>query len=720
MSLTAQITPPARAAERSRDALARGLLEAFAAHEASAAYLQAVVALLRTWAGCEAAGVRVLDAHGEIPYGAMAGFDPEAWASENRLQLLREECLCTRVVQGRLASADGPLATPGGGVHAANVGAFLQALPPGDRACYRGRCHAAGFATLVVTPVVAGGRTMGALHLADGRPGLLDAPALAALEACSGLVGQALRRYEAVEALERSHRAERGLGALRSAALSAADEAGLLDAALVTLEGDGPVPVSGASIALHEVGLVRALGRSGRCQGCANRRCPGPGQAPREAPEFDTRGPAGRGGTTYAVPIRSPQGAVLGVLRACSPLERHDDDGARFLAAAAGILGGAVEARRTQAALRESEERLALALDGDDSGVFDLSVDGDLLHLSGAFGRMLRRSAPRLGDELLALVHPDDRERLKAVLHAHLAGEVGQLDVEARFEVAGGAWRWIHVRGRQIAAGAGVPQRVAGTFRDITEARRLQEHLAVSERLASVGTLAAGVAHEMNNPLSYVVSNVGFALEELRAALEGRGRGAAAVPVEQLGEVTEALREASHGAERVRRIVGGLRSLARVGDERTSADVREVLEAALEQVAGQIRSRGELRLDLQEVPRVFASPHRLAQVFLNLLTNAVQALPRGAPAEHEVAVGCALEGGQVRVRIRDTGAGMEEAVRSRIFEPFYTTRPVGEGTGLGLSVTHTIVRELGGRIEVESAPGRGSTFTVLLPPLRPA
>jgi PAS domain S-box-containing protein len=248
-----------------------------------------------------------------------------------------------------------------------------------------------------------------------------------------------------------------------------------------------------------------------------------------------------------------------------------------------------------------------------------------------------------------------------------------------------------------------------GIIRDITERRRLELQLQLADRMASVGTLAAGVAHEINNPLAYVLANVDYALAELGGAEH------------DAAEVRRALGEARDGAVRVREIVRDLKAFSRGRDEeRERVDVRRVLQSAVALAQNEIRHRARLSMELLDVPPVLGSEHRLGQVFLNLLINAAQAIPEGAADANLVnAVTSVGDDGRVAVEITDTGVGIPEEILPRIFDPFFTTKPVGVGTGLGLSIVHGIVSGLGGEIRVRSEPGQGSIFTVLLPPAPP-
>ncbi|WP_052518376.1 sensor histidine kinase [Archangium violaceum] len=237
-----------------------------------------------------------------------------------------------------------------------------------------------------------------------------------------------------------------------------------------------------------------------------------------------------------------------------------------------------------------------------------------------------------------------------------------------------------------------------------------QEQLLFADRLASVGRLAAGVGHEINNPLAYILSNLRYVHQELK---EQPGAPSA----EAREEMISALSEASEGAERVRLIVQDLRSLARPDDVALGpVDLAEVVRGSAKMARHEVRDKARLVEDCGGVPPVQANAARLGQVFLNLLINAAHAIPPGQAQENEIRVAARLSApDRVTVEVRDTGAGISAENLRRIFDPFFTTKPIGVGTGLGLSVCHRIITALGGEIRVESEPGRGTCFFITLP-----
>lgn len=243
--------------------------------------------------------------------------------------------------------------------------------------------------------------------------------------------------------------------------------------------------------------------------------------------------------------------------------------------------------------------------------------------------------------------------------------------------------------------------------RDITERKRMQATLASTERLASLGRLAAGVGHEINNPLAYLVSNLVFAIDGL-GDLDPDVRM-------QIQPVLEALVEARDGAERVRNIVRDLKQLsAGATDHPGPAALAQVLHSTLSIARSQLRDKARVVLDSIDVPPMDISEHRLGQVLLNLLLNAGEALPSDSAPRHTITVRGSVEPEHVVIEVQDDGPGIAPEIKNRIFDPFFTTK-VGSGTGLGLSICHSIITGARGTIEVESERGRGSLFRVRLP-----
>jgi len=255
----------------------------------------------------------------------------------------------------------------------------------------------------------------------------------------------------------------------------------------------------------------------------------------------------------------------------------------------------------------------------------------------------------------------------------------------------------------------GLTEYVIGAGIDVTDRKEIQLRLQISDRMASIGTLAAGVAHGINNPLAYVIANLDYVRSKLATAW-------GELPAADVREVRELLEESLEGADRVRRIVGDLRSFSRQGDDRVQAvDLSAVIERSLNMAMNEIRHRARVVLKLEPVPKVVGTDSKLGQVVLNLLVNAAQAIETGAVERNSITVRTLLDKlGRPRLEIQDTGVGIPEEYLPRVFDPFFTTKPVGIGTGLGLSISHRIISEFGGEIGIESQHQQGTLVWVAL------
>ncbi len=312
-------------------------------------------------------------------------------------------------------------------------------------------------------------------------------------------------------------------------------------------------------------------------------------------------------------------------------------------------------------------------------------------------------------EKFIGAVHPDDRARTAETIQQALANRT-PFRFDHRIVASDGTLRSLHCRGVVVVARDGTVTELLGSSQDVTERRQMEDQLQLTGKLASLGTLASGVAHEINNPLAYVASNLEL-LDRQLVDLEGKLDGGSTKPLQ------DAVAAARHGAARMRDIVRGLKTFSRIDqDGKTAVDLARVADLAIEVASHQIGQRARLVRDYAKAPRVPGNESRLSQVFMNLLVNAAQAIAPGAAADNEIRVRIFTdEAGRARVEVSDTGSGIEPEHLGRIFDPFYTTNPTGEGTGLGLSICHGIVKELGGDIEVTSTSRKGTTFALSLP-----
>jgi two-component system, cell cycle sensor histidine kinase and response regulator CckA len=390
--------------------------------------------------------------------------------------------------------------------------------------------------------------------------------------------------------------------------------------------------------------------------------------------------------------IRRPDGVISWAVFRAVPV--RDD---------AGALEGAVvtflditERKEQEERLRTSEQKWRFL--AENLPDFVVIADRDLRIKSSNRIVPPLREEDVIGVSLLDFIDEHFRDGYRQAFAAALATR-RPTRTETRRAARGLETAWFDVSFVPLGEEKGEP-RVLVVARDVTAHRAMLASLAEKERLASVGMVAASVAHEIMNPLTYVLANLDFAIGD-----------------RQMDDLrrTKALAEAREGAKRMQQIVWDLRALGRAGGEELFyVDARSVLETALRLSGPEVARAARVNLDLHEVPGVLASESRLCQVFINLLVNAAQSMDDRPAAEREIGVRTRHDeaANMVAVDISDKGVGIPSDRIDRVFEPFYTTKRAG--TGLGLSISKDIVERMGGRIAVESALGKGTTFTVWL------
>ncbi|MFV0421768.1 two-component system sensor histidine kinase NtrB [Oleidesulfovibrio sp.] len=394
--------------------------------------------------------------------------------------------------------------------------------------------------------------------------------------------------------------------------------------------------------------------------------------------------------------------------------------------------------------ISESRARLALALTAVRDGVWDWDVKRNAVYFSPRYYEMLGFTPdefPASFEAWRSLLHPEDKKRSEAIIADYLKkippqGIPDTFSTEFRLRTKDGNWRWILSRG-QIAARdtSNLPVRVIGTHVDITERKETEEYLLQSEKMISIGGLAAGMAHEINNPLSGIsgaaqnlnsrllsdnaanrkaAQDCNVSLDAVHAYLEQR----------QIPRMVQGILES---VERASTIVKNMLAFSRKTSRSFSYhSVEELLEATVQLASTDYNLKQHydfrqitiLRNYEPNTPQIACDGNQLQQVFLNILKNAAEALhekgiPERAP---EIVLRLHTEADHVVISIEDNGPGMNDAVRKRIFEPFFTTKSIGYGTGLGLSISYFIItNEHKGEMEVTSSIGNWTKFTIRLP-----
>ena len=369
--------------------------------------------------------------------------------------------------------------------------------------------------------------------------------------------------------------------------------------------------------------------------------------------------------------------------------------------------------KTAEAECRQTESRLALAVNhapiviwaADAMGVVTLSEGAGLASMGVKSGELV-------GQNLFDLYK--DHPSIPDFLRRALAGESFWYTVqvgEAVYET------WVN----PLTDVSGRVTGLAGLSNDVTALRKFQANAIQSDRVIALGTLAASVAHEINNPLTYMLGHLDFLGESLNQ-LELLTRGLAEPARHDFRDLADVMRESLEpvrtGTERIASITRELRSFSRPVVETALVDVQAAVDSVLKLIGKELESRAEVHVDLRKTSPVRGDPARLVQVILNLVVNAMQALPADRASTNRVSVSAADEGNAVVIEVADNGPGVHPEERERIFEPFQTTKDVGDGSGLGLFVCRSIVTAWSGTVTVDDRPGGGARFRVMLPIVR--
>ncbi len=413
-------------------------------------------------------------------------------------------------------------------------------------------------------------------------------------------------------------------------------------------------------------------------------------------------------------------------------LSQHTDNGRLYFA---GTIRNISQQLRAQRALMRSEQNFRTLIEKMPEAVA-VHRNGRFLYVNSTMVHLLGYDSQEelVGEPVLDIVHPDERQIVRKRISTMMLSGEPPPPLEERFICRDGTVVHAEVVAMTIEY-EGHPC-ILAIGRDLTERKQITARMMQADRMIAMGMLAAGVAHEINNPLTYVSANIHFALESLAAMrpfldslgadLRQRlGDGAAhellassgfRAALDSVDDSSDVLGEAREGSRRIRDIVRDLKTFSRADDTRQeSLSVRELIESTINMAFNEIRHRARLVKDYSQDPRVLGNSSRLGQLFLNLLVNAAHSIPAGDAAHNEIRVVLYVHENEVVVEIRDTGKGIQPRHMPRLFEPFFTTKPMGQGTGLGLYVCHRVVKAHGGTIEIESELGQGSVFRVKLP-----
>ncbi|MDJ0520842.1 MAG: PAS domain S-box protein [Planctomycetota bacterium] len=373
------------------------------------------------------------------------------------------------------------------------------------------------------------------------------------------------------------------------------------------------------------------------------------------------------------------------------------------------------ERKQVEEALRYEKERAQQYLDVAATTLIAIDAHQRITLINPAGCELLGYAADELlGQNWFELCVPaGERAKVMQVFNRIIAGDVEEV---AYFEHdvvrKDGSRRQVAWHNSVLRDG---PEQNVGLFSsgvDISDKRRIEVQLAQADRMASIGLVAAGVAHEINNPLTYLLYHAGILAEDLPELADG----VKASKQLDLTDLVGRARSAAEGAERIQVIVQRLRVFTHVDEERLeSLTLADVVDSAVEMATNEVRFRARLVTKHEPADPLVANAGQLCQVFLNLLVNAAHAIEEGDVEGNEIRVHSRQEGDELVVEVEDTGRGIAPENMDRVFEPFFTTKEIGTGSGLGLSICQRIVGTHGGQLSVRSTVGEGTCFTVRLP-----
>jgi PAS domain S-box-containing protein len=378
-----------------------------------------------------------------------------------------------------------------------------------------------------------------------------------------------------------------------------------------------------------------------------------------------------------------------------------------------------VERARADDVLAVQLDELQRALEGGAHALWDWDAEGDRITVDPRWAEMPgidpSRSSISLS-EWEQVVHPDELASMWKAARDHIDGRSERLDHECRMRGRSGNWRWVQLRAKAVrrdAAGQGT--RIAGTVTDVTSVREARDRVVAGDELAAAARFTSRIAHEINNPLAGITTNVGFVRELLQRSADS----GSPAPTGDVSRALEALRETEEGAGRIRDVVGALPRAFDSFEKGRAAplDPRAEILASVSQAREAIARRSRLSVSVPErLPRVAAHAGALGKVFLNLLRNAAYAIPEGSPEENEVRLAAYLRGERLVVEVTDSGVGMSPVARDHMFDLFLASEAnTSPEFTAGLFLCRAIVQRAGGQMEVESEPARGTTVRVLLP-----
>jgi len=663
--------------------------------------IDGILRRVKDYTGFDAVGIRLREG-GDFPYYATSGF-PDHFVDKERYLCVRDEtgnsvrdsegnpvleCMCDNVLCGRIDPSR-PFFTDGGSFWTNSTTELLTSVTDDQLlARPRRRCHDEGYESVALIPLRSNGETIGLLQLNDHRPGRLDIELIPFLERLGHSIGIALHRADATEALEASEARYKSLVENSLVGVNIFQDGRIVFANHSMAESLGYSVSELCSLTPDQIrGVIHPEDRE-KVLALAQARLAGESVPSR-----------------YVFRVVRKDGSVAWLENAVS-LTTFDGR-----PASQGFSLDITERKRIEDALHETEQRYREIVDNAQDAIFTVALDGTILFLNPAWEAIT--GLPRaewMGRSFAPLVHPDDLSLTMERFESALKGE-SPSPYEVRFKTGSDEYK----TGQFVIAPRfkdGEVVAVVGIGRDITERKRAQEQLREREkelahlgRLSTMGEMAAGIAHELKQPLSAITNYATGSTWHLQ--------NATADPQELTDVMEKITAQARHASD----IIDRLRSSVRKCEPcRSSTDINQLLTDVLKLVEHELRQESvSVHLDLQDkLPLVFADAIQIQQVALNLIRNATDAMRGNSWKERHMTLAASVaDGDTVEVSVCDTGTGLSEEVRRKIFDAYFTTK--AEGLGMGLAISRTIVEAHGGRIWATPNSPHGTVFRFVIP-----
>ncbi len=645
---------------------------------------------IKAFVGCDAVGIRVLEADGSIPYQAYEGFSRSFFEAESPLSIKSDRCMCINVIKGISSDTCLPFLTPGGSFYMNGTTRFLATVSEEEKEETRNVCNMAGYESVALVPFRSAGQVTGLIHVADRRDNRVPLPLVEILERAMMQLGTAFERARARAELRESEERLRAIIDNASGIVWVKDLAGrfqVVNAYVLDILGKTSQEVVGRTVFdLYPRSLAEEYSEN-------DRRMLDSGQPLQvEEPAVLADGPH----TFLSVrfPLRNRSGRIYGLSAICTDISRL---------------------KKAEAALKEQEEKYR-RLSQEYRTLLDNVPDG-IVHLSPALEVRWANAAVRkmfnLEDkELLGKTcHVTFRNREKICTPCPVMQSLSSRRNEIGDITSAADGREFEIRGVPVLGDAGEVEGIIEIIRDITTRRKLEEQFRQAQKMESIGTFVGGIAHDFNNILSAILGYGELALEEM---------GEDAPERESVNTIIEAGKRASHLTKDL--LLFSRKQVSRKRPVEVNAVIAQV-EKFIRRIIGE-----DIQCETHLAPRplvVFADDHQIEQVLMNFATNARDAMPNGGSFSVSTEYleldqdfvethGFGSAGPYALITVADTGRGMDRQTAGKIFEPFFTTKETGKGTGLGLAVVYGIIKEHQGYITVYSESGKGTVFRVYL------